>query len=279
MPLRIGHVRYLNTLPLVEGLHAWREVELVQAVPAELAPMLWQQPAPAIDVGLCSVIDAARSPIPLTLIPAGMIGCEGPTLTVRLCSAVPWQEVRRLHADTDSHTSVVLARILLKRRFGVEPEIIDFDAVKHEEHAPNARANYWPETLLIIGDKVVTDAPPTDRYPHQLDLGEAWHAYTGLPFVYAVWMARSADTAAQDSPLRLVADLLARQRARNTHRLDWLVDRYATQRGWPPNLARHYVGHLLRYTVGPRERDAVARFLHEAADLKLCPTHQPAWLD
>ena len=50
---------------------------------------------------------------------------------------------------------------------------------------------------LLIGDKVVTDAPPTDRYPHQMDLGEAWKDLTGLPFVYAMWMCRGPRTGDQ----------------------------------------------------------------------------------
>jgi chorismate dehydratase len=292
--LRIGHVRYLNTLPLVEGLSAWREVELVQAVPAALAPMLTGEGGGEaegggerrIDIGLCSVIDVARSSEPLTLIPSGMIGCDGPTLTVRMYSAVPWDRVTRLYADTESHTSVVLARVLLKRRFGVTPEVVDYDAVRHAEAGQSGSpgsaggaggaGGFWPETLLIIGDKVVTDAPPAERYPHQMDLGEAWHEWTGLPFVYAMWMCRSAD--AGKPAVRLAAELLERQRLRNTVRLDWLVARYAGERGWPAALAGRYVGELLRYGVGPREREGVLRFLGEAAELGLAARVAPEWL-
>lgn len=278
-------MRYLNTLPLVEGLSAWREVELVQAVPAELAPMLTGEGGGErrIDIGLCSVIDVAKSPEPLTLIPSGMIGCDGPTLTVRMYSAVPWERVTRLHADTESHTSVVLARVLLKQRFGVTPEVVDYDAVRHavagqagSAGGAGSAVGFWPETLLIIGDKVVTDAPPAERYPHQMDLGEAWHEWTGLPFVYAMWMCRSAD--AGKPAVRLAAELLERQRLRNTVRLDWLVARYASERGWPPALAGRYVGELLRYGVGPREREGVARFLSEAAELGLAARVAPEWL-
>ena len=290
--IRIGHVRYLNTLPLVEGLAAWREAELVQAVPAALAPMLTGEDvarSPRIDVGLCSVVDAVRSRVPLALIPAGMIGCDGPTLTVRLYSAVPWARVTRVHADTDSHTSVVLAQVLLRRRHGVMAEVVEFDAERHEAvgavdgprqagwEARPTKAPHWPETLLVIGDKVVTDPPPAGRYAHQMDLGEAWREWTGLPFVYAMWMCRAAE--AGTPAVRLAGEVLARQRQRNTVRLDWLVDRYAGERGWPADLARRYVGELLRYAVGPREREAVERFVSEAREAGLIAGGAVRWAE
>src|SRR5262249_20813210 len=141
------------------------------------------------DMGLVSLIDYARSPEPLILIPAGMIGCDGPTLTVRLFSAVEPRRIRQVHADTESHTSVALAKLVLAQQYGRgDVELVNFDA--RSLRAGDDDKN-WPETLLLIGDKVVTDAPPAERYPHQVDLGEAWKALTGLPFVYAVWMCRA----------------------------------------------------------------------------------------
>ncbi|MBL8759428.1 MAG: menaquinone biosynthesis protein [Phycisphaerae bacterium] len=286
MAFRIGMVKYLNTLPLVQGLEAWREAELHAAVPSKLAGMLAGDPAsgrePEVDVALVSVIDAARSAVPLAMLPVGMIGCEGPTLTVRLFSAVPPERIGAVHADTDSHTSVALCRVILARAYGVKPEVIDFDA--RERVALGRRGGgvgteepEWPETLLLIGDKVVTDSPPAVRYPHQLDLGEAWKALTGLPFVYAVWMCRAADAGSAD--VGLIADMLDRQRRRNTSRLDWIVDRLAAERGWPPDLARTYLGSLLRYEVGPREREAVVRFFDEAAGLGLIAPTVPRWAE
>lgn len=280
MPVRIGYVKYLNTLPLVHGLESWREVELHAAVPSKLVGMLTGEfadggsPPPAIDLGLVSLIDAARAHTPLTLIPAGMIGCDGPTLTVRLFSSVPLEKIRAVHADTDSHTSVALCQILLTNRFGVKAEIVDFDA--RERAAVRGEQSEWPETLLMIGDKVVTDSPPAVRYPHQLDLGEAWKAWTGLPFVYAMWMCRAADSARAD--IRSAAELLDRQRRRNTMRLDWAVERYASERAWPTDLARRYLGEHLRYQVGPREREATVRFFVQCAELGLIAPFQPTWM-
>lgn len=264
--VRLGCVSYLNTLPLIEGLQRCGDVTIHTAVPSLLAPLLLRREA---DLALASLVDYARNAAELRLVPAGMIGCDGPTLTVRLFSAVPFERTERLHADTDSHTSVVLARLVLAARFGARPAVVDFDA---RERAPGVE---WPDTLLLIGDKVVSDSPPAVRYPHQLDLGEAWQQWTGLPFVYACWMCRAED---ESSPaIANASALLDRQRRRNTVRLDWLVQRYAAERRWPADLARRYVTELLRYEVTPRARAGAERFLAEAAAAGLLPAAPARW--
>lgn len=278
--VRIGCVKYLNTLPLIEGLEKNREIELVAAVPAKLGAML---AAGEVDLALASVVDFATTAgggVPFTLIPAGGIGCDGPTLTVRLFSQVPLEQgggVTTLHADTDSHTSVLLARVLLKRCFGRDVKVVDFDARERVNASAPAESSEWPETLLLIGDKVVTDSPPAVRYPHQLDLGEQWKVWTGLPFLYAVWMCRATD--AESLKVKTTGALLDRQRRRNLLRTQWLIDRAVDDRRWPRDLATRYVTDYLRYEVGPREREAVERFLTECAVLGLLPKVEPRWAE
>jgi len=289
-PVRIACVRYLNTAPLIEGLDKLAGVTLVPAVPSHIAALVASGDA---DLGLVSIVDAVGLPGStdpgLCLVPAGMIGCDGPTLTVRLFSAVPLNQITHLHADTDSHTSIILAQVLLARLFNIKPQVVGFDAreriaVPLEQGStpppqPNQAtvdlAQSWPTSVLLIGDKVVTDRPPEARYPYQLDLGEAWKGLTGLPFVYAVWMCRAA--AADSQTTRTAAAILDRQRRHNTTRLDWLIATRAQQARWPLDQARKYVGQLLRYQVGPREREAAARFLSEAADLNLVARRELRW--
>lgn len=280
-PLRIGYVRFLNTTPLVEGLDALAGLEPSPAVPSNLVGLLQDG---QVDLALCSVIDAARSKVPLTLLPAGMIGCDGPTLTVRLFSAVPWDKVTTLHADTDSHTSIALAQVILAEKFGIHPAVSPFHARERfaaDGSVPNGPLDYaWPPTVLLIGDKVITDPPPADRYPHQLDLGEAWKDLTGLPFVYACWMCRSTEVDSAEGAARMdsASELLDRQRRRNLARLDWLVESRAPQHRWPLEVARHYLGTLLRYEVSGREMHAAQRFIDMAAALGLVPPVALRWI-
>lgn len=264
---RIACVRYLNTSPLVEGLEKTAGITLIPSVPAHIVGMLERGEA---DIGLASVVDSVMASKPMSLLPVGMIGCDGPTLTVRLFSAVPLNKVTKLHVDTDSHTSVILARVLLKKLHGIVPEIVQFDARERvEQSGGSSSADGWPESLLLIGDKVVTDGPPAVRFPHQLDLGEAWKSLTGLPFVYACWMCpteRLADPASGET-IRTAAAILDRQLRHNLTRIDWLVATRAPNARWPADLARRYIGELLRYHVGDRERSAVETFLGMAREI------------
>ncbi len=269
-PIRLGAVSYLNTLPLIEGLGKLRDVSLTLTAPARLIDLLLEG---RIDVGLVSLIDAQRSAQPLALIPVGMIASDGATLTVRLFSRVPPGEIKKLSVDADSHTSVALARLILIERFGVRPEIeeVDADALRARIEsgasggaAAAGTAGGWPEALLVIGDKVVTDSPPAVLYPHQMDLGQAWKEMTGLPFVYAMWMCRAAE--ADSERVRLAAAMLDRQRRHNALRLDWIVDARAAARRWPEDLAREYVGRRLEYEPREQHREAVRRFFELCAD-------------
>lgn len=275
-PVRIACVQYLNTVPLIDGLERLEGMELIRTVPSRIAGLVESGGA---EIGLVSLIDAAKGGGRLVLLPAGMIGCDGPTLTVRLFSSVPIDRIETVHADTDSHTSVALCRIVLDRLHGLRPDIIDFDAREGVAVGPGpAHAEPSPRTMLLIGDKVVTHAPARDRYPHQLDLGEAWHGLTGLPFVYAVWMCRAGE---EDSlPVRTAAAVLDRQLRHNCTRLGWIVAQRAAEHRWPADLAAEYLGSLMRYCIGEREREAVAAFFGEAARLGLvAPGAAPRWAD
>lgn len=281
--VRLGYVEYLNTLPLVAGLESWSEVRLMPAVPSRLGDML---AAGEADVALASLVDLAghEATEPLALLPVGMIGCDGPTLTVRVYSRVPLSEVTELHADTDSRTSVVLAQVVMALghgRRGVAVRPCDAGAAL-ERVARGAGGAGVPECLLVIGDKVVRAEQAGGEavgrvYGHRVDLGQAWHGLTGLPFVYACWMCRRRDLG--QAWVRSVALLLDRQRRRNQSRLDWIVDRFAAERHWSGDLARHYVRECLRYEVTDRARAGAERFLREAAGLGLVPAVAPVWAE
>src|ERR1700759_3550889 len=119
--MRIASVSYLNARPLIQGLARNPGVELSLAVPAKLIDLLRDGQA---DVALLPVIDYARLP-GLVIVPSGGIASDGVTLTVRIFSRVPIPQIRSLACDSESHTSVALARIILARRHQLRPEFCD----------------------------------------------------------------------------------------------------------------------------------------------------------
>ncbi len=251
-PSRIAAVRYLNTLPLIEGLDRCQSIELRTAPPAALGTMLRNHEA---DIALISIADALDRPdeSPLTLLPVGMIASDGPTMTVRLVSRVPIPEIETIACDDESRTSVELCRAILRERFDRAPELVPSTIARWLDDPP---LRHQIEAALLIGDKVIS-APPLDDFPYQLDLGEQWQALTGLPFVYAMWACRRGE----ESRLRHAVALLDRQRTRNAMRLEWLITSRAPAYGWPVSTARRYLTSRLRFHPDERSLAGLRAFL------------------
>lgn len=239
-PIRIASVSYYNAKPLVHDLEGDPRLTLSYHVPARLLDVLRAGEA---DLALLPVIDYQRMP-GLRVVPAGGIGCDGPTLTVRIFSRVPIRRITSLACDGDSHTSVALARVLLAEAHGIKPPLLPLTQ------------RGTADAVLLIGDKVVVDEP--QGYDYQFDLGEGWKKLTGLPFVFAVWTARPG-VELGDLPARLVA-----AKKRGLSDPDLLVRQYAVPRGWPAKVARQYVTEYLKYDVGLRQLEAI-RLFHEYA--------------
>lgn len=253
----VGCVSYLNSKPLIDPLVDRPDVEVHFAVPARLVDLM---AARQVDAALMPIVDYQNCPIPVVLAPGGAICCDGPTLTVRIFSKVPPTDITHLYADTDSHTSVILAQVILRELYKREPELIAANMYA----PPPAEA----QTLLLIGDKVVNGAPSDAEYPFQLDLGEQWKRLTGLPFVFAMWMM-PADKANAD-----LATLLAEARQRGGEITDHLVEKYAAEKRWPADLARRYFTEYLQYAVTPRCRQGIEKFFELAAKHKLLKVHR-----
>jgi chorismate dehydratase len=248
--LRVGSVSFLNAKPLIYGLDQSNDLNLELDVPSKLLDGLIEQ---RYDVALLPVIDYQHLP-GLRLLTAGGIGCDGPTLTVRIFSRVPIGQVRTLACDTDSHTSVALAKIVLADHFRLSPRFVTLD-----------EADEAPQTArLLIGDKVVCEEPA--GYPHQIDLGDAWKALTGLPFVFAAWMAREG-VALGDLP-----GTLDRARVQGLRHVDEIVTEHAVPRGWPANVARRYLTEHLKFEIGSRQLDAIREFHRRAARRGIIPS-------
>jgi chorismate dehydratase len=241
--LRIGSVSYLNAKPLIYGLEHDDQIELGLEVPSKLLDGLREG---RFDVALLPVIDYQRMK-GLRILPSGGIGCDGETLTVRIFSKVPVQQIRELACDTDSHTSVALARIILAERYQLEPEFVDLS----RDTASSCEAR------LLIGDKVVCDMPRD--FAHELDLGAEWKALTGLPFLFAVWMART------DVELGNLPQRLEDAKHAGMEHIDEIVQRHGLSRGWPAAVARRYLSHHMKYDVGPKQLQATRLFYELAS--------------
>jgi len=256
----LGAVSFLNATPLVDGLESEAGIRVRRAVPSRLLALLESGEA---DLALCPTVDFQRSRVPLEIVPCGGISSRSATLTVRLFSRVPIDRVDRIAVDGDSHTSVALLAVLLDALWGRRPTLAPMPGPADDDPG---------EALLLIGDKVVTCEPPAARFPHQLDLGEAWRRLTGLPFVFAVWMAPAG------ADLGPLPELLEATLQHNLGQVDELVARHAVPLGWPPALALRYLGELLHHRIGDVELAAIEEFWRRCHGLGLLSGLRPLQL-
>lgn len=178
--MRIGAINFLNASPLCHQLTQQDERwEIVEALPSELALALRNG---KIDVGLVPQVEACRDPL-YRIVPGHCISCDGEVGSILLFLNKEWKEIEMVGVDRASNSSVALLQVL-RHIDGLPPLVmkeIGSDLSNLEEPNPL-------DAVLLIGD-------PALQYRsanlERLDLGLEWKKRTGLPFVFAVWLART----------------------------------------------------------------------------------------
>jgi chorismate dehydratase len=250
-PIRVGAVNYLNTKPLIHELETLADnVELVLDVPSQLADEL---AAGRLDVALIPVIEYFRAGS-YTIVPDIAIASRGPVLSVTLFSRVPWTAIRRVALDDGSRTSAALTQVLLRKRHGVRPEVIPLPL---EQNAEDADA----DAVLLIGDRAMRACLP--GFAHAYDLGQEWHDWTGLPFVYAFWAVR------EGADLGPVADALTEAKRRGIEQTGLIAHREAPRLGLDAGFCRRYLGNIIYFDLGPREQAGLHHYYMLACELGL----------
>jgi chorismate dehydratase len=177
--LRVGIVNYLNSKPLAWGFLKGHHADLFAPSyhpPALVARLLGQG---NLDIGLIPSIEVQRIPN-LRILPDLCVAASHEVRSVILVSRCPLANIRKVALDQNSRTSVALLRVLLRERYGIDPEYL------HER--PDAeRMLAEADAALLIGDPALK--VDRDRYI-VTDLAAEWRELTGLPFVFAVWAVR-----------------------------------------------------------------------------------------
>ena len=249
--LRALGVAYLNARPLWESLKDDPRLDLGLARPSELARALAEKEA---DVGLLPVAAAATMG-DLRLLRNMAIGARGKVRSVAIVADRPIHELESIALDLSSRTSVVLARLLLARR-KLTPHLFATDPTQAIASV-NGRTG-----ALVIGDAALD---VETRFSHRLDLAEDWFEWTGLPFVFAAWFARSGAVDAEHEDIFRVA------KQKGLSRVDAIAEEHAARSGLDPASLRSYLTESIRYDLGDAELRGLERFWGEAAQAGLLP--------
>jgi chorismate dehydratase len=253
MTVSVGAVSYLNTKPLIYGLQERLPgCQLRLDLPSRLADQLGRG---ELDVALIPSVEFLRGHS-FNILSDACIACRGPVRSVRMLFRQSPDRVRSLALDEGSRTSAVLAQVLLARRYGLRPSLQPF---RIDSPVESVEA----DAVLMIGDRAMNI--DTGSYVADWDLGEEWTRETGLPFVFAMWVAASPHLSSD------VSQALQHARDAGLAQIETIVAAEAPRYGLTPADCRTYFLQQLHFTLGPRELAGLDLFRQWAIALQLLP--------
>lgn len=182
--IKVGAVSYSNTLPLLYGIRQMainQSIDLLTDYPSAVAKKLIDG---SIDIGLVPVAVFTQVPNAQIVSQYG-IAAEGKVASVCIFSEVPLADVTHVLLDYQSRTSVALAKLLLQHYWKKSVTLV--------AAAPGFEQNIAGTTAaVVIGDRALS---LQSQHPYVYDLADAWLQWTGLPFVFAAWIANKPLTA------------------------------------------------------------------------------------
>ncbi len=259
--VRIGAVTYLNTKPLVHRLTElapWAELSF--DLPSRLSDQL---AAGDLDVALIPAVEYFRRP-DYTIVSDACIACRGPVMSVKLFSRVPPASIGTLALDEGSRTSAAMVQTLLWNRHQIRP-------VTTSLPIGDGLDKVTTDAVLLIGDRAIHASSPGFRYVW--DLGDVWCRHTELPFVFAMWTARSA------MELTELSLVLSQARDAGVRDMASLAERESAAVGLSPSACLTYFREHLHFYLGAREREGLRRFAAAAAELGFVPRHSELRFD
>ncbi|HKW14730.1 MAG TPA: menaquinone biosynthesis protein [Candidatus Krumholzibacteria bacterium] len=241
-PLRIGQIPFLNCLLFFNGLENEPGVRLLPLVPRALSAAAMGD---AVDAGPVPLVDTWEM---THCAPLGdfCIATTQRARSVFLFSKRPWHALdgAEIGITDQTSTSVRLLKVLLANVWEAKPE--RFTSIDRTHN----------DAFLVIGDDALRARAGIPEFPHMADLGGVWTEWTGLPFVFARWVARR-DLRGADRD-RLCA-LLERSMAANWKSLDRIAVPRAAELGMTVAEVREYLEGF-RFVATDAEHKAMAKF-------------------
>ena len=256
--LKLGHIVYSNCFPPHAGIITQTvsfPFKLVEGIPTELNRLLYEG---KVDVSPSSSIEYAMNPGRYHLLPNLSITSKNKVMSIILESKVPIEDLDKkvVALTTASATSVVLLRILLEVRHDVHPGYTQYEQGVDD---PSGQV----DAMLTIGDLALTKAP-LPGFPYRYDLGELWHEFTGLPFVFALWHVNYKKNIDRD--IAALYDILITSRTYGMSHLRDLSTSQANRFNVPAALLLSY-WNSFSYDFGNNEQKGLLAFYGYAAEI------------
>ncbi len=181
---RVGHIQFLNCMPLYYGLvmnGILLDIELTKGTPTELNQMLIRGD---LDISPISSLEYARNYENLLLFPDITVSADGEVKSILFFSKKPIEELhnQKIALTSTSVTSQVLLKLLFHEKYHISPRYF----ICPPEIGPMLLEG---EGALLIGDDALKTSYELKDKLYIYDLGQEWKQLTGFPMVYAVWAA------------------------------------------------------------------------------------------
>lgn len=209
--LKIGQIDYANVYPIFYQLGLLDRYKLVKGVPSFLNSAIREG---GIDAGFCSCIEYARNPEQYYVIPNISISGIDCVKSVMLFSKKPIEELgsTEIFLTGESGTSIVLFEILMREKYKMNPVF--------------TRDNADADACVLIGDQALFSTYNGD-WPYVYDLCTLWREFTGLPFVFALWIVRKDTVESRYGEVAEFVDTLQVIKNDSKKNLAALLDHYA----------------------------------------------------
>lgn len=244
--IKIACVNYLNSFPLIAGLEN-SHLDAVQLQLMKPKDCYYAFQNGSVDISLVPT-GALQGLDSYQIFGSTCIGSLRDVYSVAVFSDCQLQNIETIYIDDHSTTSVDLLRILLSEYLCIHVNeiITDVADIKLSDN----------EAVLMIGDKAFAGYK---RYKYAFDLGRLWNVHTGLPFVYACWVAQPY---VNDDHLVSIDHALIK----GTHMIDEILNRSASQF---PNLdVRKYFTEYIDYTFDAKKKKGLEMYLSHQSNLE-----------
>ena len=247
--INVAAVSYFNTIPFLYGIQndkdLMSQINLRLEYPSKCSNLI---KSGEVDLGLVPIIELIHMPYS-EIIGKYCIGAQGKVKTVMLYSDCPLNEITSITLDYQSRTSVMLVKLLVKFFWKIDVKFFDAD----EGYIDSISKNH---AGLVIGDRTFN---LKDSFSFKYDLSEEWFKFTGLPFVFACWVA--------NKPLsKKFKKQFINALKYGLDRKELAVTKFNKKEKWPVNL-NNYLENDISWNLDALKQKALKRFLSLCKDL------------
>lgn len=247
---RVGAVSYMNTKPLVWGLEKRKDlVDLFFEVPSKLSQMFEKG---TLDVALLPAVSYFGHE-KYRIIPGISIAAKGFVKSVNLFLKKDINKIKKVALDTSSQTSRILTVVILKKRYGLNPEFKDLSKGIDIERTD-------ADAVLLIGDNAMN---VKDNKFEVIDLGDEWYKLTSLPFVFAFWVTK------RNTKLNGFDKILQETKEKGIKAIDEIAAIESKRLNFTKEECASYLSKSILYDLQEEEINGLKRFYDYALDMDL----------